>query len=161
MKNKKGIIALTSALLLATLGCSICAMNVSPSTETTVSNEIMTVVEDARPSAPTIQPRAGFDISYSSLSAGRYVVADDTFMIEEGDVLEYDVSWSPLGQSIRIGFVNVEETSEQYWGPLKTGGAADGSLNTIGVPTGEYYIAICADPDNTTKINVTGRFDWQ
>ena len=105
--------------------------------------------------------RDNFSISNSMLSAGHYVVSEKTYSIENGqDFLGYSINWEPTGQFVQVGFIS-KEKKDMYLLDAVAGGSAAGTINTIDVPDGEYYVVVYAVADNSKSISVNATFEWK
>ena len=158
MNMKKKLLAVLAALTLAASASVSIAAATMDSEPVTIylGNEVVETDNEA-----TIMPRAGFTVSSSRLTAGSTARSTSTYYIEEGeDYLDYSVNWSPTGQQVKIGFKN-ERTGTLYLSSAKSGGSASGTINTYGVPDGEYYVVVYAVEDNSKSISVNATFEWE
>ena len=104
--------------------------------------------------------RDNFSIASSALSAGDYASSENTYMIEsEKDFLMYSMNWSPTGQSVHIGFMSKEDNA-LYLIDDVAGGSAAGTINTVNVPSGEYYVIVFAASDNTKPFSINATCEW-
>ena len=105
--------------------------------------------------------RDNFSIASSALFAGDYACSEKTYMIEsEKDFLMYSMNWSPTGQSVHIGFMNKEDNA-MYLLDDVAGGSAAGTINTVNVPSGEYYVIVFAASDNTEPFSINATCAWK
>ena len=104
--------------------------------------------------------RDNFSIASSALFAGDYASSENTYMIEsENDLLMYSMNWSPTGQSVHIGFMG-KENNALYFLDDVAGGSAAGTINTVNVPSGEYYVIVFAASDNTEPFSINATCEW-
>ncbi|MFD0715719.1 hypothetical protein [Paenibacillus sp. GCM10027626] len=122
------------------------------------TSKVTLEVEDLRLPFDT---ETSFSISHTALAVGGQTNSDSVYKISSGDILIYTANWSSLGQNIQIGFVSKDNLSKQYWKETKSSGSATGTIDTEGVPVGEYYVAIGAPDTNTETISVVGTFEWK
>lgn len=102
-----------------------------------------------------------FSINSASLSAGEYVSSQNIYLLgSEEDCLIYSMNWAPTGQSVRIGFMSVENDSI-YLNNAVEGGSASGTISTDGVPDGEYYVVVFAASDNTEPFSINASCEWK
>jgi len=102
-----------------------------------------------------------FSIASSALCAGEHVSSEETYMIESGkDVLMYSMNWDPTGQSVHIGFMNKEDNT-LYLNDDVEGGSASGTINTVDIPDGEYYVIVFAASDNTEPFSINATCEWE
>lgn len=154
---KKRIWAVLAALALAATA-SVSAAAITPDSESVSLYTGNVIIETENES--TIMPRAGFTISSSRLTAESTTKSVSTYYIEEGeDSLEYSMNWSPTGQDVKIGFKN-KESGTLYLTSAKSGGSASGTVSTVGVPDGEYYVVVFACSDNTASVSVNATCEW-
>ncbi len=103
----------------------------------------------------------GFSVNNASLSAGEYVRSQNIYSIEnEENCLIYSMTWAPTGQSVRIGYMSVENDS-MYLNDAVEGGSASGTVSTVGVPDGEYYVVVFACSDNTEPLSINATCRWE
>jgi len=104
--------------------------------------------------------RDNFSIASSALFAGNYVSSEKTYMIEhEKHYLMYSMNWTPTGQSVHIGFMH-KENNTMYLLDGVEGGSAAGTINTVNVPSGEYYVIVFAASDNTEPFSINATCEW-
>ncbi|GFI28684.1 hypothetical protein IMSAGC013_00061 [Lachnospiraceae bacterium] len=104
---------------------------------------------------------ANFTVTAKDLAPGRYTKSSSTYYIHKGvDKLGYTVSWSPTGNNIRLGFVNRQDTSKQYYITCK-GGEETGTMGTSNVPDGEYYVVFDNPSGNSGNVNGSATCDWK
>lgn len=101
-----------------------------------------------------------FSIVSSALFVGNYACSEKTYMIErEKDFLMYSMNWAPTGQSVHIGFMNKENNALYLLDDVE-GGSAAGTINTVNVPSGEYYVIVFAASDNTEPFSINATCEW-
>lgn len=104
--------------------------------------------------------RDNFSIVSSALFAGDYASSENTYMIEsEKDFLIYSMNWSPTGQSVHIGFMSKEDNALYLLDDV-AGGSSAGTINTVNVPSGEYYVIVFAASDNTEPFSINATCEW-
>lgn len=104
---------------------------------------------------------ANFTVTAKDLAPGKYTKSASTYYIHKGvDKVDYAVSWSPTGNNIRLGFVNRQDSSKQYYITCK-GGEKSGTMTTTTVPDGEYYVVFNNPTDNSGNVNGTATFNWK
>lgn len=161
---KKACIMLVCALMLIT--SSITAFAATPYSENGMAELIKmdlmnyTMVDGHEGENDGIVPYAQFGLSAYDLPRGTYVRTSSTYYVTAGvDRLSFTASWNPVGNTVLIGLVNVNDPQTIY-GVKCTGGAASYVMSTSGFPNGEYYVVIANALSNTMNLNASGTFSW-
>lgn len=104
---------------------------------------------------------ADFTITATNLAPGKYVKSSSSYYVHQGDdEVEYTVSWTPTGNNIRLGFVNRQDSSKQYYITCK-GGEKSGIMGTSTVPDGEYYVVFNNPSGNSGNVDGSVTCNWK
>ncbi len=104
---------------------------------------------------------SNFTVTATNLAPGKYTKSSSSYYVyQDVDKLGYSVSWEPTGNNIKLGLVNRQDSSKQYYITC-TGGKESGTMGTANVPDGEYYVAFKNDSGNSSNVNGSATFDWK
>lgn len=74
------------------------------------------------------------------ITPGQYAVSDVMYDMNEKNSFEYTISWSPMGQYIRIGLLS--ENKKDFYFVRCISGKDEGAIDMAQIPTGKYFLAV-------------------
>lgn len=75
------------------------------------------------------------------IKPGQYAISDVMYDVSEGKIsFEYTISWSPMGNYIRIGLLS-EDKKDLYFVSCISG-KDEGIIDLTQIPTGKYFVAV-------------------
>ena len=74
------------------------------------------------------------------ITPGQYTVSDVMYDVNEKNSFEYTVSWSPMGQYIRIGLLS--EDKKDFYYVRCISGKNEGMIDIAQIPAGKYFVAV-------------------
>lgn len=102
-----------------------------------IGTDVFEPVEQAATRSPTNT------ITFTDLDVSYGAYSNDSYYIVSGeDKLVIDsLSWSPSGQDISVGFVNVQDKGTYVIG-CSEGSVAGKVISTANMPSGQYYVCV-------------------